>query len=109
MTRKGVYTIRINYMLIGYLFGYIASLMITGIQDWYYLIPLKALGIIFSLTIGNLLYFAIEEKESIFMGVFRSLKYIVVAIVLTIVLTELELYMYEANGVDIGFIVGFRT
>jgi len=87
--------------------GYIVSLSITGIPDWRYLIPLKAMGLITALIFGNQFYYITEEKEIIFSASFRTLKYVLVAIVLLIVLSEFEQYLFEVKGIDVGYIIGF--
>jgi|GEM_PF-6327436 len=97
---------RYKYLMTGYIIGYFISFTATGIPQWKYLIPVKIIGFLFAFTIGNLLYYIIEEKEHFYVGAFRTMKYVIPALVLLIVLLEIQTFLFEVKGVDIEFISG---
>ncbi len=100
---------RYKFFAIGYAIGYFISFTITGVPDWKYFIPIKLLAFLFAFTVGNVLYYVVEEKDHIFSSTFRTIKYVIPSIILLVIFSEFQAYLYAIKGVDLGFITGFTN
>lgn len=92
---------RFRYFFVSYLLGCIASVINTGVPSLVYLVPVKFLGLVFALTAGNSMYYVIEEKNIIFAAVFRTLKYLLLSIILLALFLFLESILLH-KGIDIS-------
>jgi hypothetical protein len=83
---------RWKYLLGYYVFGYLISLMQSGVPNLYYLIPLKTYAILFSLALGNADYSSsIEAKRRkvvrlpVQIYFFNAVKYGIPAMIMTFI------------------------
>lgn len=81
--------------------GYIASLLNSGVPNLYYLIPIKLSGVLLALVMGNGFYYIAEEKNIIFVATFRSIKYIVLCIVIGLIATSVSSYLMRNYQIDL--------
>ena len=100
---------RWKYFLACYLFGYIIPLIMDGIPNVYYLIPLKVVALVIGFILGNCLYIAKTEKPTVFRMLLISTKYAIPAVVLLILSILAQQYIYRNYGTDIGFIIGVKA
>lgn len=103
---KEVFKERWKFYLAGYIFGYILSLIYYGAPNFLYLIPIKLTSIIFGLLIGTALYY-IKQKVTVFNSAYRSLKYMLIALIIIFVFWMLQKILI-VYGVDITPFIGYR-
>ncbi len=97
---------RLRYYIIAYILGYIISLINGGVSNIYCLIPIKLLGIVMALTLGNTFYYVAEEKEIIFTATVRTIKYILLSMVLMLITFLLYKYLLKYHSIDILPFIG---
>lgn len=102
---KEIFRERWKFYLFGYIFGYILSLIYYGAPNFLYLIPIKLISIICGPLMGTAFYYG-KQKVTVFNGAYRSLKYMLFALILIFVFGSLQkiLLIY---GVDITPFSGF--
>lgn len=104
---KEVFLERKYYYLIAYLFGYCMSLSFTGIQNIYYLFPIKLSAFCIMITIGTALYYGFQ-RVPIFSIVARSIKHVIIIILLLLVTQFIQNLMLTKYNIDITPIIGFE-
>lgn len=95
---------RWKYLLSFYLLGYIISLFVTGIPNFYYIIPIKLSALIFSVFAGNAIYHS-SKKMPIYYAPFKGMKYCLVIIVLVLLFNLLKIALIQFN-IDITPFIG---
>ncbi len=113
---KEYFKLRWKYLLGGYIFGYILTLVyyynynkFIDIKGYF---PLKVMGLFSSLIFGNLVYYANEENDwfsqSGYFGKLKRLfKYILITVVIMIVFSEVDKLVYSRFNVSITWLMGF--
>jgi len=81
---------RLKYFAVFYLVGFIISINHTGVPEWYYLFPIKVIPLGLMLIGGNAIYYVAEEKLPFLSAFGRSLKYILIMLVLMLLLALLQ-------------------
>lgn len=76
---------RLKYYSVTYLIAVISSMLGTGIPEWYYLIPIKVVAFCFMLFVGNSIYYISEENTPFLLASFRSLKYLLISMLLLLI------------------------
>jgi len=95
---------RRQFYVLGYVFGYVVSIIYIGIPNVLYLIPIKLSCVIFSLGLGNAFYYG-SKRMMVFEGAFRNLKNFIFIGVLIIAITILQ-YLLSKVGIDITPFIG---
>lgn len=95
---------RFVYYLLGYIIGYVISLMYIGKYSLYYLMPVRIFGVIMAILVGNAMYYG-SKKEPLFKNIMRPIKYIIFVVVLLIVSNLLQ-QAFRKRGIDITPFIG---
>ncbi len=93
---------KMKYIVGTYIYGCVVSLFFSGVPSWLYLLPIKMLGIIFGLTLGNAFYDKKELEIAFIPSVIRNAKYTIVAAIMLLVISEIKGALLS-NGIDISF------
>lgn len=103
---KAVFKERWKFYLVGYLFGFFASLISDGIQSWKSLFPIKLAYIICGIVLGTAFYYG-KMQTPVFVITFRSLKYIGCALIVMCIFAVIRAVVLRITGYDISFLIGF--
>jgi len=88
------------YYLCTYLFGYTLPLLMDGIHGWQSLFPIKIMGIAFALLIGNG-YYNSSKKMILIKIQSKSLKYMIIILVVFLIIELLRKLILAILGFDI--------
>jgi hypothetical protein len=102
--RGYIMSIKLKYYLVAYIFGYIISLLYSGIPTLNYLIPIKTVAVIFAFGFGNAVYYKLEEKVGLFKLILINTKYGVISMIILILSTFIKEELALAYNLDISFI-----
>ena len=95
------------HILCFYVAGYVISLVNTGIPTPLYWVPVKMMALAFAITAGNASYFALVEKLSMMEAGLRTIKYVLVALLLLLMSAMVKTILLPC-GIDITPILGIR-
>lgn len=95
---------RWKFYTIGYIFGYVFSIVYMGVPNVLYIIPIKLSCIIFAIILGTAFYYG-SKKMMVFEIVFRMIKYGVIVAGLIILSTAFQ-YLMSKIGVDLSPFIG---
>lgn len=104
---KELFMNRWKYYLSTYIMGYILSIIFTGIQNMYYLIPIKLFAIAFMLLLGNGFYYRTQDVYLLSIP-FRLIKYMILIVVLMALMYNLQQILQSNYGIDITPFIGFE-
>ncbi|MFB9275601.1 hypothetical protein [Cohnella cellulosilytica] len=93
------------YYLVFYFFGYVMSLINTGIPNYVYLIPVKVVALAFTLIAGNASFYVIVQRRTIAEAGVRTIKYCFIAVVLLFFFALIKSIMI-GFGIDITPLIG---
>ena len=104
MNLKNIKTIikeRWIYYLCTYLFGYTLTLLMEGIHGWQSVFPIKIMGIAFALMFGNG-YYNSSKKMILIKIQSKSLKYMIIILVVFLIIELLRKLILAIFGFDIA-------
>lgn len=102
---KGIIKSRWKFYLCGYFFGYLYSVINStesGVKQYF---PIKLFGIAMMLLFGTAIYYGVNEIHP-FDAMRRSLKYIIIFIVLLLVVKYLSVLVSDKFTFDIMPYIG---
>ena len=76
-----------------------------GIPNWQYLFPIKMMGIVCALTIGNAFYYG-SKQITVFSGVNKAIKYVSISLLLFGITYLLKAIILNVSGFDITPFIG---
>lgn len=95
---------RWKFYTIGYILGYIFSIVYMGVPNVLYIIPIKLSCIIFAIILGTAFYYG-SKKMMVFEVIFKMIKYGVIVGGLIILSTAFQ-YLMSKIGVDLSPFIG---
>jgi len=88
-----------------YIFGYAISLLITGVPNILYLVPIKVMGLIFSILLGNAFYERKEVGISFWKLILLNLKNSIICVIIVLFILIIKDIALSYN-IDMAFILG---
>lgn len=105
MRIKQIFKERWKFYLIGYIFGYIVSLLNTGVPNIMYLVPIKLTSVVCAIGIGPATYYGLKGM-TVPELVAKGIKHAAIAGIVIIVFVMIESFLLKF-GIDITPFKGF--
>lgn len=96
---------RLKYYVPVYLCGFCISIWVTGVPQWYYLLPVKLIPLCFMMIAGNCLYNISVKKMPLYAVKLLILKYIFVSMLLLFIFA-LFYQLLLTYSIDISPLIG---
>ena len=97
-------SIKFKYYLVAYIFGYIISLLYSGVPTLNYLIPIKTSAVMFSFGFGNAAYYKLEKQAGLLKILVINAKSVFIVSIILILSTFIKEELALAYNLDISFI-----